>query len=102
MSRNRSLRRDACADRAAHAGTAEAAIAHRILGQILLVIVLGEIEGWRVEDLGGDRIETLRLERLLVHRLRGLGSLPLRGVEDVDAGAILRANVVALTHALGG
>ena len=35
---------DADADRAGHAGAAEPAIAGRILGQILLVIVFGEIE----------------------------------------------------------
>ena len=31
-------------DRARHAGAAEAAIARRILGEVLLVIVLGEVE----------------------------------------------------------
>src|SRR5437667_2817837 len=76
-----SLHRDTRADRAAHAGAAEAAIAHRVLGQILLVIVLGEIEWRRVQDLGRDRVEALRLELLLVHRLRGLGGLALGGIE---------------------
>ena len=42
-------------DRAGHAGAAEAAIAARILGEILLVIVLGEIERSGLGDLGGDR-----------------------------------------------
>src|SRR5258708_3538202 len=58
------------ADRAAHAGAAQAAIAHRVLRQILLVIVLGKIERRRIEDFGGDRIEAPRFELLLVHRFR--------------------------------
>src|SRR5262249_59588532 len=58
------------ADRAAHAGAAEAAITHGVLRQILLVVVLGKIECRRVEDFGGDRIEPPRLELLVVHRFR--------------------------------
>src|SRR4029453_10605762 len=84
-------------DRAAHPGAAEAAIAHRVLGQILLVVVLGEIELRRIEDLGGDRVETPRLERLLVHRLGSFRGLALRRREGVDAGAVLRTNGFALS-----
>src|ERR1700680_989548 len=43
------------ARRAAHAGAAEPAIAHRVLGEILLMIILGEIERRRVDNLGGGR-----------------------------------------------
>src|SRR5882757_4180477 len=50
------------ADRTAHAGAAEAAIAERILGEILLVVVLGVIERRRVEDFGGDGIMALGLD----------------------------------------
>src|SRR6185369_10263212 len=58
-------------DRAAHAGATETAIAHRVLGEVLLVIVLGIIEDRRVEDLGGDRVAHAVLgERVLEHRLR--------------------------------
>src|SRR5262245_62812983 len=71
------LRRHTRTDRAAHAGAAKPAIAHGILGEVLLVVVLGEVERRRVQDLRRDRVEALRLERLLVHRLRCLGSLPL-------------------------
>ena len=46
---------DADADRAAEARAAETAIAVRHLGQVLLVIVLGEVELRRVDDLGRDR-----------------------------------------------
>src|SRR5262249_55554811 len=88
-------------DRAAHAGPAQAAIAHRVLRQILLVIVLGEVERRRIEDFRCDRTEAPRLELALVLRFRGLGGFALYGRERVDAGAVLRAHVVALAHALG-
>src|SRR5256885_14208877 len=45
----------------------EAAIAHRVLGQILLVIVLGEIEWRRVQDLGRDRAAILFRRRSEEH-----------------------------------
>src|ERR1700747_998733 len=73
------------ADRAAHAGAAQAAIAHRVLRQILLVVVLGKIERRRIEDFGGDRIEVPRFELLLVHRFRRLRGATLLGGERVDA-----------------
>src|SRR5436190_6884127 len=84
------------ADRARHAGAAQAAIARRILGEILLMIVLGEIEFARWRDLGGDRAETLRRQRLLVHSLRRVGGLALRITEGVDRRAILGADIIAL------
>src|SRR5215470_16282410 len=89
------------ADGAAHPGAAQAAIARGVLRQVLLMVVLGEIELRRIQHLGGDGVEAARLELLVVHRLRGLRGLALRGRERVDAGAILRAHVVALAHALG-
>jgi hypothetical protein len=57
-------------DRATHAGAAEAAIAERILGEVLLVVILGVIERRRVEDLahpspgGSQRVrpKTIRSE----------------------------------------
>src|ERR1700742_3679137 len=78
---------------------AEAAIAEGILRQVLLVIVLGEIELGRIDDLGGDGAVALLLQLGLVHRLRSLGLL-LLGRERIDAGAILGGDIVALTHAL--
>ena len=53
---------DAGADRAGDARAAEPAIAVRVLGEILLVIVLGEIERRRVDDLGSDRPVALLLQ----------------------------------------
>src|SRR5687767_15531644 len=76
-----SVRRRLCAgaDRARHAGAAKPAISERVLRQILLVVVLGEIELRRVDDLGGDRPEVELLQLGLVHAL-GLfrGALLLR------------------------
>src|SRR5580698_10037540 len=65
--------RDAGPGLAGDAGAAEPAIAARVLGEILLVIVLGEVERRRVDDLGGNPTKALRGERLLVHRPGGLG-----------------------------
>src|SRR5882757_8442279 len=84
------------ADRARHAGGAQSAIARRILSEILLMIVLGEIEFVRWRDLGGDGAETLRRQRLLVRRLRRVGGLALRITEGVDRRAILGADIIAL------
>src|SRR5262249_30610567 len=95
------MRRDAGADLASDAGTAEPAIAHRVLGEILLVIVLGKVELRRVEDLGRDGAVALRRQRLLVLGLRPLGGCTLRRRSDVDTRAILGPDVVALAHALG-
>src|SRR5690606_33990340 len=92
---------DAGSHRAGDAGPAEAAIAAGVLRQVLLVVVLGEVEGRAVDDLGRDRPEALRGERLAVGRLRRLGGGALGGVADIDAGAVLGADVVPLPHALG-
>src|SRR5581483_1232041 len=77
--------RDAEAHRTAHAGASEHAIAVRVLGEILLVVILGVIERRRVEDLGSDGVHTVLRQLLLVERLRGLGLLLLLGREGVDA-----------------
>src|SRR5580658_5436577 len=89
------------ADRAAHAGAAEAAIAVGIFRQILLVIALGEIERWGVADFGGDRPHPFGRERLGVGYFRRFGGGALLRRKRVDAGAVLGADVAALAHALG-
>src|SRR5262245_9889814 len=93
-------RADAGANRAGDARAAEPAIAARVLGEILLVVVLGEIELGRGQDLGRDRPEAARGERLLVSCLRRLGRAALLLGIIVDAGAILGADVIPLAHAL--
>src|SRR2546421_406906 len=45
-------RRHTGAERTAHAGSAKPAIAGRVLGEVLLMIILGEVEWRRVDNLG--------------------------------------------------
>ena len=95
------LRHDAGADLASDAGAAETAIAVRVLGEILLVVILGKIELRRRQDFRGDGPEPARLQGLLVGPLGRLGRALLLLGEIIDAGTVLRADVVSLTHALG-
>jgi hypothetical protein len=64
------------------------------------VVVLGEVEGGRVEDLRGDRAETALAQGPLIGRPGGLGGGALGGRSHVDPGAVLGADIVALAHAL--
>src|SRR5215211_271867 len=88
-------------DRARDAGAAQAAVAVRVLGQVLLVVGLGVVERAGGGDLGRDHAVTGRAQRRLVAVPRRLdrGALLVRAV--VDGGAVLRADVIALAHALG-
>src|SRR5207245_933407 len=54
------------AGRTGDAGAAETAVAAWILGEILLVIVLGVVELWRVENLGRDRAVARLREQALI------------------------------------
>src|SRR5690606_28284737 len=76
------------------------AIAARILGEILLVIILSEIKWRRLEDLGRDCIIAFLPECRFKIALRGFRHLPLRTVKNIDARAVLRTDVIALPHAL--
>src|SRR5215213_5585628 len=87
------------ADWAAHARSAEPAVAVRVLGEVLLVVVLGVVVLARVGDLGRDLAVPGGGEALGVDVARGLGGRALRVRAHVDAGAVLRAHVVALAHA---
>src|SRR5262249_39557434 len=88
------------AHRAADSGSAEAAVAVRVLAEILLVIVLGVIELRRRADLRGDETVALLFQRLLERFLRLERRLELLLAVGVDGRAVLRAGVVALAHAL--
>src|SRR5262249_48891810 len=57
---------DADPNRTSHAGAAKPAIAVGILCKVLLMIVLGKIEGRRVQDFRGDGPKSLAFERLCV------------------------------------
>src|SRR5438105_13793917 len=106
MSSLRAPRSSSCANLATkacgagHAGAAQAAVPARILGQVLLVVVLGVIE----RRLGGDLRRDLPVprlrQRLLILLARRFGRLPLRIAGRVDGGAILGAHVIALAHPL--
>src|SRR5690606_12280389 len=89
-------------DRAGDAGAAYAAVAVRVLGKVLLVVVLGEVEVGGLGHFGGDGAVAGFGEDLLVGVAGGFGGL-LLGVGAVeDRRAVLGADVVALAHALGG
>src|SRR4051794_217683 len=79
-----SARRRAGADGAAHARAAEAAVAHRVLVQVLLVVVLGVVERAGRGDLAGDRAAPARRERLVVRLARPLDGIALRLARVVD------------------
>src|SRR5690606_18684503 len=92
------------ADRAGGSGAADAAVAVGVLGvgEVLLVVVLGEVERAGRDDLGGDRAVAGAGQ----HRLEGVpgglgGGLLGVGVVE-DHRAVLGADVVALAEALGG
>src|SRR5262245_49894140 len=91
---------DADTGLAGHAGAAETAVAVGILREILLVVVLGVVELRRRQNLGRDRPVAGLRERPLVLVARSLRGGALRLVVEIDPGAILRADVVALAHAL--
>ena len=76
------------------------AVAVRVLRQVLLVVRLGVVERAGGGDLGRDLAEAGRGQRRLVAVARRLdrGALLVRAV--VDGRAVLRADVVALAHAL--
>jgi len=88
------------ADGTGNARAAEPAIAVRVLRQILLVIFFCEVERPGGRDLGRDVRVSRRLQPSLIRLARGfrLGELRLAGGEDRRA--ILRADIVALPHAL--
>src|ERR1700730_1791610 len=95
----RLLRRET--DRARNASAAKAAIATRISREILLVIGFGVIKIRPIENLRCDRSKAPRGQRLGEGHLACLRASALGRVFDIDGGAILRANIVALPHPLG-
>src|SRR6267142_1228011 len=84
------------------AGPGDPAIPARVLRQVLLVVILGVIEGRLVGDLGRDRAESLLPQRGLERLSRLLGRRALLLAGRVDPAAVLRARVVALAHPLRG
>ena len=66
------------------------------------MVILGEVEGRRVQDFRRDRAHSALAQCVLIGSLRRLGCGALRRRGHVDAGAVLRADIVALAHALSG
>src|SRR6266496_4045347 len=88
------------ADGARDARSAQAAIPVRVLRQVLLVVILGVVEGPGGRDLGRDLAEAGAGELLGVGVLRSLDGGALSLVRVVGGRAVLSADVVALAHAL--
>src|SRR5205807_3639237 len=87
----------ACLDRGFSRGRAlprDAAGGLAALLQVLLVVVLGPVEGGRRDDLGDDRAAEGPLALQLP--LRGQGRRLLLGIVKEDRRAVLRADVRAL------
>src|SRR5438132_13990699 len=78
-----------CRGWAGDAGAAEAAIAARILGQILLMIALGEVEWRGLGNFGGDLAQPGRIQSSLVGRSRRLGGSMLLRRKRIDCRAVL-------------
>src|SRR5271168_1338016 len=85
-----------------HSTAAQPAVATGILRQILLVIVLGVKELRRVADFRGDGAVSRGGEPGLISAPRDLGGAPLCLVSHVDRGAVLRTDIVPLSHSLRG
>src|SRR4051794_13232698 len=103
LERVRRLRRGpSCAgpDRARHAGATEPAVAVRVLGEVLLVVVLGVVEVLERGDLRRDLAVAAAVQLPLEDALRRLGRLALSVARRVDRRAVLGAHVVALAHSL--
>src|SRR5206468_4896834 len=96
----RDLARGCQPDRAGDAGAADPAVARRVPGEVLLVVRLGVEERPGFGDLGRDLAVAGTRQRLLVAGPRREHRLVLRRRGDEDGGAVLRADVVALAHAL--
>src|SRR5438270_13152975 len=84
------------AHRARNPGAAQTAVAAGILGQILLVVLLGEVERRGGKDLGRDPAVARGGRRGLVRRLRGECGVLRRIVVTVDGRAVLGSDVGAL------
>src|SRR5262249_52388593 len=85
-----------------HARAPEAAVAVGILREVLLVVLLGVVELRRRHDLGHDRAVACVGELDLKPVARGVRGATLVFPEIVDAGTVLRPDIVALPHALCG
>lgn len=84
-----------------HSGAPEAAVPAGVLAQVLLVVIFRIVKGLSLPDVRGDQAETMLRQNLLVVLLGPQGCPHVLSRGRVDGGAVLRAVVVALAHALG-
>ena len=75
-------------------GTAQATIAAGVLGQVLLVIGLGVVKLWGIQNFGGNVAVTSFVELFLIDVPGGFGQALLFIGVNVDAGAVLGADIV--------
>src|SRR5690349_16911106 len=87
---------------ALYPGPPDPAVAVRVLVQVLLVVVLGVVELRRFPDFRGHRAEAVCTEGPLVLVAGAFGRHLLRVRIRIDGGPVLRSNISALAHALGG
>ena len=78
------------------------AVPSRVLVEVLLVVVLGEIEGRGRENLGGNRRQTRSPQAVSIGHPTALRRVHLDVAIGVDTAPILGAAIVALAHPLGG
>src|SRR5262249_23653268 len=79
----------------------EPAVAVRDLVEVLLVVVLGVVEGARGSDFGRDRVLARAAQICVVGVTNPFRRLLLRIVDEEDPGAVGRPYIVPLAHALG-
>src|SRR5262245_47304895 len=89
-------------DLTGHPGPAETAVSARVLGEILLVIILGIVEGRGRLDFRRDRAIPRFPEARLIGIAAAQCGLALFVRIGVDRRTVLGADVVALTQALRG
>src|SRR6185437_580577 len=88
LRRRASVRGDlqVAADRTRDSRALQPAIPLGVLGKVLLVVILGVVEPWRVADFRRDRTHARSGEPGLVRTLGFFGHLTLFGVSGVDDG----------------
>src|SRR5688572_12327709 len=94
--------RNADADSASYPRPAVSAVTHRVLGQLLLMIVLGVIEITGIDDFRRNGTVPGFRQHFLISGATGLSGSSLFVTVHVNRRPILGADISTLPHALGG
>lgn len=86
---------------AANAGSTKTAVAVRVLCKVLLVVILGIVEGIERQYFGRDLGVACVRKTILVSLQRLLRQCSLRLITREDYRSILCADVISLAHSLG-